>query len=102
MIAREITINQALVLFGETNEIATINRISGAFFDPGEASGISTSELVNQRALPTFETIPFPTDRKVRNAVTHKLGWLASGASEFRRLHVHLDEMAALVRAEVD
>lgn len=72
------------------------------FILPGQRVGGSSHEAVADVAIPSNGPVDYPNSPAIRAALSMKLVWYTSTKGELQSVEAHLDDLIALVSAEVD
>ena len=99
--ARQIGLTQLVPLIRDVTDFHRFTAISISFLEGG-AGGSTTQEIADERAVPTFGEVAYPTTNAVRNTLSLRLTWFDVASNEQVRLLAYLDDLVRMMNLQIE
>lgn len=98
-----VTTDHILPMLGRKTDVKPLQRVVEGFFDtPAATTGLTISEGLRDRRMPSFGDFSFPNDQELRNALRVRMIWLGNAQDEFGRLDAQLVDLIEMLSREID
>jgi len=99
--ARLMNIQQLVPLLAEHLDMEATFGVGVGFLAASNSPGVTTSQGVKRRSIPTRGTVSFPNGAAIRSTLRYRTAWLENARAEMGRLLVHVEGLLELVEQEV-